>query len=590
MSRDVLKRLADVTLAAVRCRGDAWPRALLSETLIPDAWMGLVLKTDGRRHFVPAGEAPRVERDDALVLVRNRALTIAVQLDHVPTADAHLVNARLELLARWPARDDDLAALHETLLTGEELTLADIVEAFRRAGTPAAVQRFCAVRPAATLVTDDLRAPLLEHLRSELQRFLFSAGLVLERLGQVEFASPSLAEANALQRDAARRVSELKTRGMVEQAALAATQRRLDDLSTILTKLKTAAAADGSLRWRELLPTLTPGERGRLLESLWRLTPDRTMAQALVVVAGREVAWLDPRQPAELVRRVTLADDLGGLRSVNYDARNGTLLVGAARGVWQLHAVDGTVIAHFAVPNMPPPPTGFNAAVADDERLYATHSLLGAWSWRLADASDATPLLTPTGGVPKTIRAATLAAPGRVLVAADNRVHAYDGNGRRVWESGPADSAIHCLAVLDELAFAGTAAGTLLRASTGQDGQWLVVHRGLGSIESVQARRWDDLTELVIPAGPQGVCGVYAEEGLVARLLPTAQAARRAWASDDVLVALNEQRDRLTVLNSAMPARAGVEVPVARLLGRAVQDADLVTTVVASEAQPSSLP
>jgi len=581
MSRDILKRLADATVVALRCKGDAWPRALLSETPIPDAWMGLILKTDGRRRFVPAGEPPRAERDDTLVLVRNRALTIPLQLDSVPTSDAHAVNARLELLAHWPARDDDLTALHQTLLTSEELTLTDVSEAFRGAGTPAAVQRFCATRAAATLVGDDQRTPLLEHLRGELQRFLFSSGLMLERLGQVEFVSPSLTEANALQRDTARRVSELQARGIVEQAALAATQRRLDDLSTILTKLKTAAAGDGSLQWHELLPTLTPGERGRLLESLWRLTPDRTTAQSLVVVAGREVAWIDPRQPDGIRERVILPDELGGLRSVNYDTTSGTLLIGAARGVWQLEATKGNVIGQFRVPNVPPPPTGFNAAVTDGERLYATHSLLGAWAWRLADANDATPLLTPANGVPKTIRAATLAPPSRVLVAADNCVHGYDTEGLRVWESGPADGAIHCLAVLDGFVFAGTTAGTLLRAAIGQEAQWLIVHRAFGPIESVQARRWDDLTELVIPAGQQGVCGVYAEEALVARLLPTAHPARRAWACDDVLVALNEQRDRLTVLNSAMVARTGVEVAVARMLGRAIQDADLITAKAA---------
>jgi len=69
MSREILNKLDKPTLVALRCKGDAWGGSLFGETLIPDKWMGLVLKADGRRRFVPAGEDPRPERGDTLVLV-----------------------------------------------------------------------------------------------------------------------------------------------------------------------------------------------------------------------------------------------------------------------------------------------------------------------------------------------------------------------------------------------------------------------------------------------------------------------------------------------------------------------------------------
>jgi hypothetical protein len=100
----------------------------------------------------------------------------------------------------------------------------------------------------------------------------------------------------------------------------------------------------------------------------------------------------------------------------------------------------------------------------------------------------------------------------------------------------------------------------------------------------VQARRWDDLVELVIPAGAEGVHGVYAEEGMVSRLLEAPVPVRRVWACDDVLMALADQRDRLIVLNGSMPARTGREVPIARLLGRSVHDACLVVRHADSDA------
>ena len=40
MSRDILTQLEQPTLIALSVNGDSWPRGLLSETLIPDKWMG----------------------------------------------------------------------------------------------------------------------------------------------------------------------------------------------------------------------------------------------------------------------------------------------------------------------------------------------------------------------------------------------------------------------------------------------------------------------------------------------------------------------------------------------------------------------
>ena len=609
MSRDVQKRLSDSQVVALRCRGDGWRRGLLGETPIPDAWMGLVVRPDGRRRFVPAGEDPRPERDDTLVLVRNRAITVLVAVADVTASDGHAVSATVEMLLRCPARDDELAALHEALLGAEELTLDLLSKAVSDAGAPAALRRFVQERAAGELVQTDHRDALVEALRTALKRFLFSAGLELERVGKVEFCSASLARHDALQQQTARRVKELEARGVVEHAALAATRRRIEGLSEILSKLK-AVAAGGDVQWRELLPSLTPGERGRLLENLWRLTPDRTVAQAIVVVAGYECVWLDPQKPQEIVRRVTLPGELGGLRSVSFDSGGDALLLGAATGVWRISAASGEVLGRYAVPGRESTRTGFNAAivaapalgarltadtavapgerrprgadatdtaVAPGARLFATHSQLGAWSWSVEDATDVHPVLQPIGGVPKTVRAVCVDERGHVLLAADDRVHAYTAAGDTLWQSGAAGAAIHCLAPLADHVYAGTAGGTLLRCDVERPGEWLVVHRVLGAIETVQARRWDDLVELVIPAGSEGVCGVYAAEGIVSRLLHATMSLRRAWACDDALIALSEQRDRLVVLNAVMPEHAGWDVPAARLLGRAVQDACIVT-------------
>lgn len=96
----MLDRLTDATILALRCPGSAWPRGLLGGPPIPDAWMGLVETPDGRRRFVPAGEDPRPARDDVLLLVRNRAITVPLELHDAPAACDHGVEARVELLVR----------------------------------------------------------------------------------------------------------------------------------------------------------------------------------------------------------------------------------------------------------------------------------------------------------------------------------------------------------------------------------------------------------------------------------------------------------------------------------------------------------
>lgn len=584
MSSTILRQLDDPELVALQAAGGDWGDSFFAATLIPDKWMGLVVRPDGRRRFVPAGEDPAPESRDSLVLVRNQPITIACRVEDVPAADDHAVTAEVELLLRCGMREDDLAALHRALVSTSRLDLGALGDAAEQAGASAALREFVRSQPARRLVHDDLRDELLAHLRKALTGFAFSAGLEVERLGRISFESPSLAAHTALERDTARQVRAMEARQRVEQAALAATQRRLGSLADILDKLKGAAEADGSLRWRDLLPTLTPSERGRLLENLWRLTPNARTARAIAVIAGQDCILLDPGAPERVLQRVTLPDELGGLRSVTFDGR-GELLVGAATGVWRLDADSGDVIERYPARCDEPPRTGFNAAVVSDDVLFATHSQLGAWSWPLTTPADGQALLAPIGGVPKTVRAVTVDERGRVLLAADDRVHAFDLRGQTAWQTAPAGSSIHCLAPLGEWLYVGTSGGALLRCDLNLRDAWMPVHRTLGAIESVDARRWDDLIELVIPAASQGVIAIYAEESIVSRLLDTPSAIRRTWACDDTLVGLNETRDRLYVLNGDMPERAGREVPIARLVGRSIQDACLV---VATAQEPQS--
>ncbi|MFH1746753.1 MAG: hypothetical protein ABIG44_06875 [Planctomycetota bacterium] len=588
MSRKIIERLADAAMVAVRVAGDAWPRALVSATPIPEQWLGLLERSDGGRRLVPSGEDPRPQRSDRLLLVRRGPVCIKLKIVDLRSTDGHDVSGTCQLSLNWQARDDDLAALGRAILHDNELTLDGLGAALAAGGARAELEQFIHERTASVLVHDDLRAELLEYLRARMQRFLFSSGIELEGVVALELSSTSLAEQEATQRQAAAHVESIKARELVERATAQAASRRLEDMRGLLDKLKAATEDDSTCQWHELLPTLSPAERGRLLENLWRVTPDRQAAVAIVVVAGHECVWLDPAEPTRIIQRKALTGDLGGLRSVSCDPTGTRLLIGAARGVWLVDAKDGEVLGSYEVPGIEYPRTGFNACVLADQHLIATHSQLGAWRWRLDDPTQAEALLQPDGGIPSAIRAATVTVDGRVLFAADEVVHVISPDDQRS-TLPPAPGKIRCLATEGGMVYVGTAEGCLAGCELDGTGQWRVLHQAPAAFESVYPRRWSDLLELVIPAGAAGVCGLYAQESVVASLMKTRVPVRRAWACDDLLVALTDHRDRLIVMKSDAARQEATEVKVRRLLGHSVQDACIVSELEVPEALDANL-
>ena len=575
MSRDVSKQFADPRLVAFCVSSDAWPRGLLSQTLIPDAWIGLVEARDGRRRLAPAGEDPRPERDERVTLVRNRPLVVPLEVADCVAAGGNDVRCAADLLLRWQARDDDLAALGRALLAEGALTLDRLAQQVADAGAARAVQQFVRGRPADELTRGDQRESLCQALREALQRFLFESGATLERVATLRFESESLRLAEARERDSQRRIAQIQSRELVEHAALAATHKRLSGLGEVLAKLRAAAQGDANARWHDLLPALSPAERGRLLENLWRITPDARVADAIVAVCGGECLWIDAGG-GEVTRRAAPPTDLGGLRSVGHAPEVGWLLVGAATGVWALDAASGAVVGRFSAMDARPVSTGFNAAVVAGGRVYATHSQLGCWSWAADDAEDVLPLFQPADGGAGSVRAATVAGDGAVLFAVEAAIWHCDPRSGEATEISRGDARISAMTALDTTLYVACEDGRLSRLDLNEPPVLHTAHQASTAAESIVARRWNDLIELVVPAGAQGVVGVYADAGVVAPLLQCAVPLRRAWAADNVVVALTDARDKLIVANGERAERAGVEVALARLTGRSIQDACLI--------------
>lgn len=579
MSLEVRSILSDPTVVAVRVKGADWPRGVFAATPIPDGWMALVESLDGKRRYVPAGDEPRAAAEDSVALVRNRDIVTPLALRDVATEDGHTISGACDVLLRWRAEPDELAALRKSLLDGQRLTLPRLAERFAEGGARTAFAAFVRERNAADLLESDPRPTLLQHLRDSLKRFCFDTGVEIVRVAKLDWGSDSFARQRALELEAAQRVERIKAREMVEKAALAATHRKIAGLGGLLEKLE-SAAGESDTQWHELLPALSPNERGQLLENLWRITPDRAKAVYIVAIAGNTCLWLDPANPETVVRQVELPETLGGLRSVTFDALQGLLLVGAGQGVWVLDAERGAQQAMLPVPNCPPQRTGFNAAVRAEDRIVATHSALGCWVWRLDDPDSAAPVFEPVDGAPKRICAVTKSGEDRLIFGADNVVRVWLLDADESAELARLDDAVRALAVDAGGVYAGLSDGTVVRLGSDRAIEPQVVHRVHDAVESIALRRWNDLLEMVVPHGAAGVLSVYAEQGVTAPLLTANQPLRRVWASDDLVVGLTDRRDRLIVMNANMPERQGFDVPIGQMTGRSVQDACIVTSRV----------
>ncbi|MBL8879751.1 MAG: hypothetical protein JNG88_11585 [Phycisphaerales bacterium] len=575
MPAEAISRFSEDDVVAFACAGSEWPRSALASTPIPDSWFALIAKPDGRRWIVPSGEDPRPERGDTLTLVRNRAIVVPIGVVDAESSDRRPVTVRAELLVRWPMREDALDAYRRGPFAENPLRLERLAAILTNHGGERALREFAASRLAAALTDGDLREALGDFLRHAMRAFLFENGLTLERVAALHCDCPSLRAERDRARAAGERIEQIKSRELVEKAALEAARRRVGELSGLFEKLRGAAGGDGG-RWHELLPALAPHERVRLLENLWRIMPDRTSARYVVAVAGNDCGWLNPRLPGMIERRVALPATLGKLRSIAHHAESDSLLVGAADGVWMLGAAGGEVRAQFRVDRDGKAQTGFNAAAIQDDRVYATHSLHGLWSWPLNGGAGRADF-APSSGAPRRIRCCT-SAPDGVYFAADDRVMRMRPGEAALTIATAGRGEIRSLAIAGEFVFFGTDEGMLLRDRLdGSQGVAEVCYRTDGPIESIQARRWSDMTELVFPGGSAGVLGLFVEEGIIGRLLDASgQFIRRAWVGDDLVVAMRDLRDRLILLRADDAGRAGQAVSMIDLLGRDMEDACVV--------------
>ncbi len=612
------ERLADATLLALRAPAAAWPRGLLSAALIPDGWMSLVEAADGRRWFVPAGEDPRPPTGGALTLVRNRPLQIPLPVTTAAAVCGAECTASGDVLLRWSAREDELAAL-AALLAGQadgELRSGRLAEWLDTRGGRAALRTFIQAHDATTLIDHDQRTAALAALRAGAQEFAFFAGFEFVEVVRLEMRSPALAARRAEEQAETAALAAQASAARIRSAAIESARQELRDAAKLLSE---ARAAAGEHPLFEVLAGVAPARRAVLLQNLWRLVPRTMETSAILVLTSDRLAWLSPAPPHDVEHTVSLPGDLGPARALLADGERHTVWIGAAQGVWRLALSDGRPLACYPLPHPPTGPSRVNALLRTDENLYFSHGELGLWrlAWRTpgeqsggaaGDSSNHAGQVARCGGTaPARALSPLPSSPGSFILARPTTIELRSAAGENVETiaAPPAAGRIHALAASSGAIFAATEQGGVLRADIAkpqsarvrdhdhaamtaanarsaerplQKAAWVTVAKPGVPVESLMLRQLADVDELIFPAGAQGIRAIYPTQhsssggAIETVLLAPPWPVRRVFAGADVLIALSAGRDRVALLESKAETSQPAERLLAQELGQRIED------------------
>jgi len=542
-----------------------------------------VTQPEGDMIVVQAGG--RVDRASCTqaMLFRTAPLPVELKYTELPTVDGYRCTASVRVLIAVSPEPGELRSFRKTLLgTGDRVDVSALVQ-FLRWYVQHALAQFAQSRRAGDLVDMPDCGELQSLIRQKAQPACFAAGLKLIDPIEVTYQCPAYAKVRQTVEQAARKRDQLTARRHLEDAIRLAQQQHLAGLEELLAKVQTIAENSPDLSVAQLIRSFNHDQRAELYEALSKLLPPSEKTAWLLFVAGQELVWFEPppsRTTAEPqpARRVTLDDQLGPLRSARADRDaegRQLLLVGAQHGV---HLLDQATCQAAGSFSFAPPPElsgGVNAAALLGDTLLATHSQVGLMAWDIDQPGEVRHLLTDLTAGARTVRHIQRDTQGRVWLTIDQQVLCLPADDLRdeaaTTYKGCGDS-ITGLSVFEEEIYVATQSGGVYRWPIDRtESPETVEAPGRGALQSVQVLVLGLVARMVIPA---------PRAGLMVRVVGDAysctysgeQIIRFAQAAPDLLVGVNDLRDRAELWHPDDPAAPLATLHVARLTGHTIQD------------------
>jgi hypothetical protein len=384
----------------------------------------------------------------------------------------------------------------------------------------------------------------------------------------------------------AREKQRQDARREIQRALARAQAERLDDVVGLLEKMRTAADQDASVDVAALMKTFDPAERGELYAALWHLDSAAADTEAVAVAAGHELILLRVDDPEHPGGTITLPEDLGPLRSVQWDVsgeHERSILIGAATGAWLLN-LDTEQIRHRLTLDLPEDRQvhgGFNAVARHGAHFFGTHSDLGVVRWLMREEGDArgTMMFDALTARADAVRGAQV-TDGLLWFIVDDAVHAWrvdDDPECPPVRYGGSNTLLTALRVHDDRVYAGNLDGEILAWNVG-DPESAQVVRGQsdGMVESIDVQTAGGMTQLVVADRHRGLATIIVEDGYELRHASGNQIVRRAVAAADVMAAMNDARDRVIVWRADRPREPVLSVNIDQVTGHRIQDLCLV--------------
>ncbi len=557
---------------------------LLKRSLdLPASWAGMVRREGGDCEIVAAGGLLNGNAADEVTFVRVTPIEIEIDEDALTARDGFACQAQVRLTLRLLPERGELLAFHGAILGSRRVVQTEKVSSYLHSFVRDGLAKLAGEHDAATL-TDARSCELLaQALAQAIEPACFGGGLVLESPPRVRFESGSFRRVQDVQHSDAARKAEHAAARQVEEALQKAREEHLDQLASTLSRLRELTAQSPEVGLPELIRTFSERQRGDVYEALFASESPASRTRWIVAAAGDELLFFDPANLDRPARRTRVEGAAGPARSVRPAAPGdgGSLLIGAATGVyvWPIDAAapESTLI----VADAPRVRGGFNAAVRFGDRVVGTHSELGIVEWNLDQPTfPRARFSSMTGGV-KAVRDVEF-SDGRLYCSIDDRVISWavdDADDRPEAIYAGSRSLITAICPACDGVYAGNSDGDILYWRHEQPTQAQTVHRGSGrAAESLWLRSSQGVRQLLFADTSHRIYARVLDDTFTCHYEAGGQTLRRVEVADDLIVATNDLRDRLICWTPGKPSKPTAVIQVGALTGRTVQDVCLVPT------------
>lgn len=537
---------------------------------IPSSCVALLFSGAGQPRLARSGEAFDADGASEVLLVKTAPIALNYRISKLPSKDNFDIHAEVWISIQTMPERTELGLLRRELLGNRERADIRDLTRFCEEAVRDALAGFIRTRDAAALLSPEAWSEFDAVMAERFAPLGFSSGLALAGDVRLSLNSPDYDEtrrATALQADRAKRAeAEAATRA----AAMESHRKELEEMVSLIER---AGVAKDSAAFLKTIQALDTTRRAEVYSGLMGLTARSGRTEAVLIVAGQELVWINPRDPQSPARRLSLPDSIGPLRSIRLSADRATALIGARSGV---HVVDlsagGT--KSFVLKTSRELRGGVNAAVAVADRIYATHSEVGLTSWSIVDSVAPSACLLDHTRSAKSVRDVQL-HKDRLWFTAGPGVLSWtmDASAPQILNAG---AVIECLLAAGESVFAGLDNGAVL--------QWEIADpESPQEIRPPTGRPVHSLDWLAGGGAPRLLIA-DDQPHLTLQVLDDTCRAEYRWkrglrwgfAAADFIIGVDESRDRLVLWRSEDPREPVVTVSIGQLTGHPIQDVGIL--------------